>query len=280
LRNLFIPLVLVAAPALAQERVPTQSDAAVDFNRETITVGAGVATIPSFEGADDNRWVPVAAARGSIGGFRFSTAGARLFVDVVRDTQDDDGLDFQLGPVIGFNAFRTNRKSINDAQVERLGELDTAIELGGYAGIGKTGVVTSPYDTVSFNVSAARDVAGAHDSYTITPAVNYGTPLSRKAYVGIAASATYAGGKYNRYYFGVTPAGTAASGLATYSPGSGWKNYSLSALGNYALTGDLLGGFSVVGGVSYSRLLDDVGRSPIVRDRDQWYGAIGLAYTF
>jgi len=275
---------LFALPAAAQEDLPSQSAGADDLlTRQTITIGGGVATIPSYEGADNNRIVPVAAARGSISGFNFSTTGARLFVDVVRDSQDGDGMDFQLGPIVGFNAFRTNRKSINDRQVEALGELDTAIEVGGYAGIGKTGIITSPYDTLSVQVAVGRDVAGAHDSYTITPAVNYGTPLSRKAYVGISASATYAGGKYNRYYFGVTPAGALASGLPSYTPGSGWKNYSLSALGNYALTGDLLGGFSVVGGVSYSRLLNDSARSPVVRiagDRDQWFGAVGLAYTF
>lgn len=275
--------VLLSVPAAAQEDVPSQAGGDDLLTRQTITVGAGVATIPSYEGADNNRLVPVAAARGSISGFNFSTTGARLFVDVVRDSRDGDGLDFQLGPIVGFNAYRTGRKSINDRQVEALGTLDTAIELGGYVGIGKTGLITSDYDTLSVQVAVGRDVANAHDSYTVTPAVNYGTPLSRKAFVGISASATYAGGKYNRYYFGVTPAGSLASGLPAFTPGGGWKNYSLSAIGNYALTGDLLGGFSVVGGVSYSRLLNDAGRSPVVRlagDRDQWLGAIGLAYTF
>lgn len=274
-----------ALPAVAQEQLPPrQPSPPVDpLMRETITAGAGVATIPSYEGADNNRIVPVAAARGSISGFNFSTTGARLFVDVLRDSRDGDGIDIQLGPVVGFNAFRTNRRSINDRQVEALGELDTAIELGGYAGLAKTGIITSDYDVLAANVSIARDVAGAHDSYTITPAINYGTPLSTKAFVGIAASATYAGGGYNRYYFGVSQPGSLASGLPGYTPGSGWKNYSLSALGTHAITGDLLGGISVVGGISYSRLLNDAARSPIVRiagDRDNWYGAIGLAYTF
>lgn len=275
---------VLALPAAAQENLPPrQPSPPIDVNRETITVGAGVATIPSYEGADNNRIVPVAAGRGSISGFNFSTTGARLFVDVVRDSRDGDGMDFQLGPVVGFNAFRTNRKSINDRQVEALGELDTAIELGGYVGLAKTGIITSDYDVLAVNVSVARDVAGAHDSYTITPAVNYGTPLSTKAFVGIAASASYAGGGYNRYYFGVSQPGSLASGLPVFTPGSGWKNYSLSALGTHAITGDLLGGISVVGGISYSRLLNDAARSPIVSlagDRDNWYGAIGLAYTF
>ncbi len=56
----------------------------------------------------------------------------------------------QLYDVVDFN--RSSIKSIDDVRVKRLGELDTSIELGGYVGIGKTGVFTSPYDRLSFSV--------------------------------------------------------------------------------------------------------------------------------
>ncbi len=286
------PILLLAAtaavlafPAAAQENLPPrQPSPPIDVNRETITVGAGVATIPSYEGADNNRLVPVAAGRGSISGFNFSTTGARLFVDVVRDSRDGDGMDFQLGPVVGFNAFRTNRKSINDRQVEALGELDTAIELGGYVGLAKTGIITSDYDVLAVNVSVARDVAGAHDSYTITPAVNYGTPLSTKAFVGLNLSANYVGDGYARTYFGVnSPAEAAASGLPQFDAKKGWKDWTLSGVGVVSLTGDLTGGLGLMGLVSYRRMLEDAARSPLTSlagSKDQWTAMGGLVWTF
>ena len=74
-----------------------------------------------------------------------------------------------------------------------------------------------------------------------------------------------------------------ASGLPAYTPGKGWKSYSIGALGTVALSGDLLHGFKLVAGGTYSRMLDDIGRAPIVRiagRKSQWLGAVGLAYTF
>ena len=50
-----------------------------------------------------------------------------------------------------------------------------------------------------------------------------------------------------------------------------------------SLTGDLLHGFKLVGGGTYSRLLNDFGDSPLVSvagRRSQWLGVVGLAYTF
>ena len=54
-------------------------------------------------------------------------------------------------------------------------------------------------------------------------------------------------------------------------------------MGMVSLTGDLTGGLALVGGVNYRRMLDDAGDSPltsIAGSRDQWAGALGLAYTF
>ena len=74
-----------------------------------------------------------------------------------------------------------------------------------------------------------------------------------------------------------------ASGLPAYSIDSGWKSWSVALLGDMALTGDLTGGLQLVATASYRRMLGDFADSPIVSvagSRDQWFGALGLAYTF
>lgn len=273
----------VASPALAQE---TSAPAAgpvvpdIDTGGDSITVGLGVGVVPTYEGSDRSRVVPVPAVRGSVRGFAFSTRGSKLLVDLV---PSDPGptWDYQLGPVVSLNFNRVGDPK--DDRVDALGRKKVALELGGYAGIGKTGVLTSDYDKLSVSAIYVHDVSGVNHSYAITPQIDYGTPLSRKAYVGISGSATYAGNRYADTYFGVTPAGALASGLPGFNPDAGWKNWSVSALGTYSLTGDLLHGLLLVGGVSYSRLLNDFARSPVVRiagDRNQWYYALGLGYTF
>jgi outer membrane protein len=284
------PALLAASPAFAQQQAPVPPDTGAaatavaddEFNRETITVGAGGAYLPDYEGSNDYRFTAAPAAVGSFRGFNFTLAGNRLSVDLIPDGSGQT-LDFQAGPVAVFNFNRTSLGNIDDRRVRALGELDTAIELGGYIGVGKTGIITSPYDRLSVSLSYRHDVTDTHDSGIWQPTVNYLTPLSRKAAVALFASAERAGRGYARTYFSVTPAGSLASGLPTYNARAGWKNYTLGAIGTYSLTGDLLHGFKVVAGGTYGRLLNDFGDSPIVSvagRRSQWLGAVGLAYTF
>src|SRR3546814_4584311 len=68
------------------------------------------------------------------------------------------GLYFQAGPIAVVNFNRSSTKSIDDPRIKALGKVDTAIELGGYVGIGKTGVITSPYDKLSVSLSYRHDV--------------------------------------------------------------------------------------------------------------------------
>ena len=50
-----------------------------------------------------------------------------------------------------------------------------------------------------------------------------------------------------------------------------------------SLTGDLLHGFKLAAGGTYTRSLNDFADSPIVRlrgSKNQFLGAVGIAYTF
>lgn len=276
-------LLASAVPAFAQETTsPAQAPITpdVDTGGNSITVGVGAALVPTYEGSDNSRVVPVPAIRGNIDGYAFSTRGTKLVVDIV---PNDEGpvWDYQFGPVVSLNFNRVGDPG--DARVDALGRKKIALEVGGMVGIGKTGVITSDYDKLSVSAVFVNDVTGIHNSFTLTPQIDYGTPLSRRAYVGLSASATYVGNGYANTYFGVSPSQVAASTLPAFNPESGFKNWSLSALGAYSITGDLLGGVQLIGGVSYSRLLSDFANSPITRiagDRNQWFYALGVAYTF
>lgn len=278
-------MVGMTGPVFAQQAEP-QSAPRIDvdpaaLDRDTITIGGGVGYVPSYEGSDDYVVIPVGAVRGKVSGFNFQSRGLQLSVDAVRD-RSDSGIDLMFGPVVGLNLNRTNR--IVDRQVRALGTRRAAVEVGGYVGIGKTGVITSAYDTLSVRVSYVRDVTGIHDSYVITPSIEYGTPISRRAYVGIAASASIAGDGYAQAYFAVDPAGSIASGLPVFAqPRGGVKSYNGTLLGNYALSGDLLKGLQLFTILSYSRLQGDFARSPVTSiagSPDQFYGALGIGYTF
>ncbi len=267
-------LLLTAAPALAQEEAPPRQD------RNSLTIGLGAGYTPTYEGSDDYRIIPGGVVRGKVAGHSFYTRGLQLYFDAIPEA-DGPGLDVAVGPVVGLRLNRT--RGIKDAQVRALGKLNTAYEVGGFVGIGQTGVITSDYDNLSFRVSYLKDVGNAHESHIISPSIEYGTPLSRQAFVGLSLSADFVGDGYADYYFDVTPAGSLASGLAPYDADGGFKSWTLSLAGAHALTGDLLGGLSLFAVGSYTRLRGDFADSPIVSTAgspNQWFGAIGLSYTF
>ncbi|MCF8706781.1 MipA/OmpV family protein [Rhizorhapis sp. SPR117] len=276
-----IPSLLLAIPSVHAQESADPAVPAVDLYGDTLTVAVGGAYLPSYDGSDDYVATPGALVRGRVSNIVFFTRGTTFFIDALPD-RNDDGWDFEVGPVANLRLDRNSQ--IKDVQVKALGKFDKAFELGGWIGVAKTGVITSAYDNLSFRVSYLRDMGNVHDSYIITPSIEYGTPLSTTAYVGLSLSADYVGKGYGRTYFGVTPGGALASGLPAYAvSGSGFKAAHLSAFATKSLTGDLTHGLSIGAGLSYGRILGKYADSPIVAqagDADQWRGALGLAYTF
>lgn len=270
-----------AAPAFAQDATAPPPDAA-ELGGDSLTIGIGAAYLPDYEGSNDYRFVPGPLVLGQYKGFSFSVLGNRASIDLIPN-HPGDKIDLQLGPIGVVNFNRSSNSSIDDPRVGALTERKTAIELGGYVGIGKTGIITSPYDKLSVSVSYRHDVSGVHDSGIWQPSINYLTPLSRKAAIGLFGSAQYADRQYAQTYFGITTAESLASGLPAYTAHKGWKNYTVGGALTYALTGDLLHGFKLVAGGTYTRLLNTASYSPITRiagTPNQWLGAAGVAYTF
>ena len=294
---LFAVAAVAASPAFAQDAPPAESvnpagaeaepataerAAAAQEGAARLSIAAGAAWIPDYEGSDDNRFTPIPAANGTIAGMSFTLLGNRASLDVIPDIAGP-GWNFQLGPTAVINLNRTNIDAIEDPRVRALGEVDTAVEVGGYIGIGKTGLITSDYDTLSISLSYRHDVTRIHKSGIFTPSINYTTPLSTKALVGFFASAEIVEDDYARTYFGVTPAGSAASGLPVFTPEGGQKNVNFGGMFTYALTGDLTKGVALVTGFNYSKLVGDFADSPLVSiagSRHQWTVGAGLALTF
>ena len=273
---LTLAALLAAMPATAQTRTGDLPDP--NDQSDTFTIGAGAAYIPDYEGSDDYKIIPAAAIRGRVSGISFYTRATYLYVDFVK--RGDGPLELDLGPIVGARLNRTGK--VKDDFVDALPELDTAIEVGGFAGLTYHGL-TNPYDALSFRVDVVKDVAGAHKSTLVTPTIDFGTPLSRSFYVGLSASAEWAGGGYADYYYSIDSAGALASGLPVYDADGGFKSWRLGLLGNYALSGDLTHGWSLFGTGAFTRLSGDFKDSPIVDLRgssSQWLAALGVAYTF
>ena len=271
----------LATPAMAQSAgpagaLPNPEDIA---SRDSLTIGLGAAVTPDYEGSDDYRIIPAAAVRGKYHGIAFSTRGTYLFVDVVPGSGK---FEFDAGPIAGVRL--NHRTHIKDDIVELLPRRKTAIEVGGFAGVSFHGL-TNPYDTLAFHLDVLHDVGGAHKSTTVSPNLEFSTPLSRTTYVGAQHRRGVRRQQICRLLFQHLAGRLARDRrlLPAFNADGGMKNWKAGLLLNQSLSGDLLHGLSLFGVGQYSRLVGDFRRSPIVSQRgsaSQWLGALGLAYTW
>jgi outer membrane protein len=269
-----LSLLLLAAPAAAQTR-PDQEN-----RRDGITIGVGGAYLPSYEGSDDYSFSPIAFVFGKVGGVGFATRGTALYINVI-PTDSKDPVSFDFGPVANLRLDRS--RDARDPQVKALGKIGPAVELGGYAGVTKNRVLHQ-YDRLSARIAVTKDVTGTHGSTIVTPTIDYTTPLSTRTAVNLSFSADHVGNGFARTYYGVTSAGALHSGLPVYTAHAGWKSWRTTLAIGQVLTGDLRNPhLSAFAAVSYSRVLGNFARSPVVAtvgDANQYLAAAGLAYSF
>lgn len=262
---------------------PQDDDPDRKWSRDYFAVAAGVLSTPQYSGSDDRRILPAFYFRGRVSGYSFSTRGTNFQVDLIRQRRGQR-TDFKFGPTISLRSDRSGK--VDDPQVAALGKRKIAVEMGLFAGVSHTGVLTSDYDQISFRLSGSQDVSGRHGSWMVSPTLDYGTPLSKRAYIGVSASVNIYGKGFGRYFYDIDALGSAASGLPAYT-GAGRKatagKYTFGVAGAYALSGDLRKGFTLLGGAQYGRIASRFARSPIVSevgDADQWLFGGGLAYQF
>lgn len=282
---------LVAAPLAAQDAAaPGVRAAAPDLPEDTVfdgdylTVGIGVGYGASYSGSDDYRTFVLPIVQGSLAGVDISPRAAGVALDFIPDP--DEGVSFSFGPVIKLNRDRADLDGIKDPVVEAYGELDTAIEVGPSVGVSFPQVL-NPFDSLSFSVDAAWDVAGAHEGMSVSPSITYFTPLSRGIAAMLSLSTKYIDDDYADYYYSV-PATNAALPAADVLPGfqadSGFESAGVNVLLAYDLNGDVTdGGLALIGLGGYSRMFGDAKDSPFTSIRgeaDQFLGAIGIGYTF
>jgi MipA family protein len=275
-----LPFALATA-AHAQDAGPAApSQDTQGLSGNSITIGAAVVYMPDYEGSNNYRVQPAPGVLITHNGFNLTVAGNRASADLIPDKGD---WDFQAGPVAVWDFNRSTISQIDDPRVRALGKRGSSIEVGGFAGIGKTGVITSPYDKISFSVSYRKGITGANRAGILSPSFTYYTPLSHKALVALLVSADRAERGYGEAYYDIGPAGSLRSGLPVYYTHGGWKSYTVGLVGTRSLTGNLLHGFKLVAGVTYQRMLGSFADSPIVSiagSKSQWMGIGGIAYTF
>ncbi|WP_299328864.1 MipA/OmpV family protein [Parasphingopyxis sp.] len=244
-----------------------------------VTVGVIAAVGPTYQGSDNYRVLPLPSLRGRVSGFDFATRGPGLTVDLIRESRPGD-VNLILGPVARARFDRNG--GINDDPVEALGDVDIAFELGGTAGVAISGIFDRT-DAITLQTDITFDVAGGHGGTVISPSIAYRRVVGA-AFVNIGVSANWADDDYHDTYFSIDAAGSAASGLPQFAASSGFQDIGVSANIAYDLSGNPFdGGWGLFAIASYARMLGEAADSPVTSirgDADQFFGGLGISYTF
>ncbi len=287
-----ILVVLYASSAVAAGQSPPEQAAATSTaialpetsgsrlapNRLSVAVGAVVAT--DYEGSNDYAIVPAAGATARFMGHNMSWRGNGIAVDLVPEYRDQK-FKVIVAPFASLNLDRASTP--RDTVVKLIRKRKIALEAGAVLGVTESGVLTSKYDSLTMQVSASHDVGSVHKSFIVTPTVEYIMPVSKAALLAASLSADVVGGRYARYYFGVGPNASMATGLPIYRLSGGLKSITTGLAGVVSLRGDLRKGFAVGVLLNYERLLGDFAASPLLKTRgnaNQFTGTVGVAYTF
>lgn len=236
-------------------------------------VGAGVGLSPDYVGSNDyeasaaffGRYTWASGRYVALVGTTAAGQAARVKANLVPESTSDM---WQAGPVL---QFRSERDDVDNNKVDKMREVDSAIEAGAFVGL-----QSGPWGG---SLTYSTDVSDEHDGSLIELEGSYTTAMNERLRLTFGANLTYADDDYMETYFGVNAADAAASGLPTYSADSGLKDFGLTISGQYQLDGN----WGLIGNLSYDRLLNDAKDSPLVDDegdKNQWGALIAVTYAF
>ena len=254
---LILPLLLPSAPALAQDDGGAQETKAPRRYR----VGIGAQAVPSFPGSDDYSIRPM---------IDFSYTRDDQFEFEAPDEAIGLGLiktgTFEIGPSLNIEGKRKPSKV--GAPVDKV---KTTVEAGAFAQL---------YVAPNFRLRVeGRKGLGGHDGWVGNAGADFVLRDGDRYLFSIGPRVTFSDAKYNQAYFGVNARESVATGLPLYDPDGG-----VQAVGGTAGLQFQLGrNWGIMSYAKYDRLIEDAGKSPLVRTygkRDQFSGGLGLTYTW
>ena len=231
----------------------------------------GVAQLPEFEGASDDRVAPFIVSRlGSPGRPTLEVTGLAARLDLLTDPT------WRAGPAFGVTLPRLNDADSDIAAL--LPERDLALEAGLFFGFERPTYVL-PESKLTGTLSVLHDVSGIHNGLQATARLEHFAALNRMFRLGVGAGTTFSSGEYFDTYFGVTEASSLTSGLPIFDPNAGFKDIQLDVFGILSFSER----YGIFGRFGYSRLIGDAADSPIVRqagNADQIFLGTGLFWNF
>lgn len=227
-----------------------------------VRVGAGAQLRPQYVGADDTSVGPL---------FHVNIArGSKEFAFAAPDDTPSIAVTTSHGFSFGLAGNYEGRREESDVGAP-VGSIKRTFEAGAFAQY-------EWKDTFRVRGELLKGING-HEGLLGTISADKIWRNGDRYVISLGPRVLFSDGRYQRAYFGVTPAVSLATGLPAYRPGSGIYGVAVASGVTYSLNER----WGLFGFARYERLVGDAARSPVVREfgsRNQLSGGIGLNYTF
>lgn len=223
-----------------------------------VELGLGSSMTPRYEGSDqyDPQLGPVISVR--YRDIAFFSLGEGLGVNLF------SGKGYRAGAAL---AYDVGRREIKYPPLRGMGNINPAPELKLFA------------EYVIFPVvlrSNVRRAVGGHDGWIGDVSAYMPVAGSKKFFVFVGPSATFADAQHTQSYFGVTPQQAARSGYPVYTAQGGLKSAKFGVSATWFFTEDWF--VQALG--AGERLYGDAADSPIIQTRRQFNGGVYIARQF
>lgn len=230
----------------------------------TVTLGVEGRVLPSYEGSGNYVFSPaplISVRRaGTNARFKAPRDGASI-------TLFEFG-GFQVGPT---GKLRRGRDDADDIALLGLGDVDWAVEVGGF--------VEYWFSPLLRSRAEVRKGFGGHHGVIADISADVVYPLAPQWTLSGGPRLTVASAAANDPYFSITPLQSLRSGLPVYTAGGGIRSYGAGAQLRYQFAPQ----WAAHTYVEYERLAEDAANSPLVSlrgSRDQVTLGLGVAYSF
>jgi len=223
-------------------------------------VGAAVLVGRQYQGSDESRVrvLPNIEYQWSNGFF----AGVLNGVGYNASTRPDLAYGVRVTADFG-------RKENRSDALRGLGDIDPRPEVGAFLNY-------SPAPSIMLSSSLRYGSGNDRKGLIVDLGAGWSTSLSPSLRFGTSLATSWANSDYTQEYFGISSTQASRSGYAQFAPGGGFRDLRLGASLIYSITPE----WSLVGSVTYSELLGDAKRSPIVRQKGGASAVIAVAYRF
>jgi MipA family protein len=235
----------------------------------SVTVGAGAAMAPDYEGSEDYEIVPLWNLR--VNNLYHPDTFVQILGPRLRSNFIPDD-HWRLG-VAG--QFIKERDDVENNQVDDLKSVDASAMLGV---VGGYDFLPDPRRDLALEIEARQDVAN-DNGFLGTMRALYNTQMFTNWRLDAAVEGTWASEDYMSSYFGIDANDAARSGLDQFNADDGFKDVAFGATVSYRF----LERWGVSGLATYTRLIGDAADSPVVDDvgdENQLFGGFLVNYRF